>query len=524
MTGTVQLIRLALRRDRITLPAWITVLVLTAVSAAAATIDLYPTAESRLQAAANSNGTPALVALYGRIYDPTSIGALSMFKMSAFGAMLVAVLAMFTVVRHTRTEEETGRLELLGATVVGRYAPLTAALVVAVGANVMLGGLTAAGLVSVGLPGPGALAFGASWAAVGIVFAAVAALAAQLTRSARAANGISAIVLGAAYLVRAVGDASVPWLSWLSPIGWGQQTRPFAGDRWWVLLVLVVFAGFVVVGAYALVERRDMGAGVLPDRPGRATAAEWVHSPLGLAWRLNRGSLLAWLGAYVVLGAVLGNIVSNIGGFLDSPQARDMILKLGGVSGIVDAFLATEMAFLGIFTTVYGIQVLLRMRTEETAARLAPVLAATGRRSAWLGSYLVVAFTGVTLLMACGGLAAGFSLSAQTGDMSQVGRLVAAAVAQLPAVWVVLGLVVALFGLLPRWVTAAWALLVGFLLLGELGPLLGLPGGVMDLSPYAHMPRLPGGVVAVAPIALSVVVAAGLVLLGAVTFRRRDVS
>ncbi|MFD1052199.1 ABC transporter permease, partial [Kibdelosporangium lantanae] len=114
MTGTVQLIRLALRRDRITLPAWITVLVLTAVSAAAATIDLYPTAESRLQAAANSNGTPALVALYGRIYDPTSIGALSMFKMSAFGAMLVAVLAMFTVVRHTRTEEETGRLEYEG--------------------------------------------------------------------------------------------------------------------------------------------------------------------------------------------------------------------------------------------------------------------------------------------------------------------------------------------------------------------------------------------------------------------------
>ncbi|MFD1047922.1 hypothetical protein ACFQ1S_21480, partial [Kibdelosporangium lantanae] len=71
--------------------------------------------------------------------------------------------------------------------------------------------------------------------------------------------------------------------------------------------------------------------------------------------------------------------MSNIGGFLDSPQARDMILKLGGVSGIVDAFLATEMAFLGIFTTVYGIQVLLRMRTEETAARLAPVLAATGQ-------------------------------------------------------------------------------------------------------------------------------------------------
>ena len=448
-----------------------------------------------------------------------------MLKMSAFGAMLVAVLAMLTVIRHTRTEEETGRLELLGSAAIGRYAPLTAALVVAFSANVVLGLGTAFGLMAVGLPVSGAVTFGLSWTAVGLVFASVAAVAAQLTRSARAANGIGAIVLGTAYLLRAIGDANHSlWLSWLSPIGWGQQTRPFSGDRWWVLLVLLAGAAVLVVAAFALVEHRDMGGGVLPDRPGRSTAPASLRSSLGLAWRLNRGMLFVWLGTYVVLGVVLGNIVSNIGGFLDSQQARDMILKLGGVSSLIDAFLATEMGFLAIFTTVYGIQVLMRMRTEETAARAVPVLTAVGTRSSWMGSHLVIAFTGVVALLTCGGLAAGLSLGAQTGDMGQVGRMLAAAVVQIPAVWVVLALVVVLFGLAPRWLAAAWAMLVGFLLLGESGPLLRLPGSVVDLSPYSHMPKLPRGIATAAPLAFSALLAAGLVLLGVAGFGRRDVD
>jgi ABC-2 type transport system permease protein len=131
---------------------------------------------------------------------------------------------------------------------------------------------------------------------------------------------------------------------------------------------------------------------------------------------------------------------------------------------------------------------------------------------------------GLAWLLTVGGLAAGLSLGSQTGDMRQVGRLLAAAVVQIPAVWVVLGIVAALFGIVPRLVTAAWALLAGFLLLGEFGPLLRLPNGLIDLSPYAHMPKLPGGVWTVAPVAFSVLIAAALVTFGVATFSRRDVD
>ena len=40
-------------------------------------------------------------------------------------------MAILLVVRHTRAEEETGRAELVGAGVVGRHAPLAAALITA---------------------------------------------------------------------------------------------------------------------------------------------------------------------------------------------------------------------------------------------------------------------------------------------------------------------------------------------------------------------------------------------------------
>jgi len=281
LAGTGALVRLALRRDRIMLPVWLAVFVLMAVSAAAGTIALYPTAGSWVGPAETWNHSQSLVALYGRVYDSTSVGSLALVKPLGTMAALLAVFAIILVVRHTRTEEETGRLEVLGATVVGRHAPLTAALLVGVGANLVLGVLAALGMISTGLPADGSFAFGLAWAGVGIAFAAIAAVVAQLTRSARTATGIGVAVLGVVYVLRAVGDTvevtGPSWLTWLSPIGWAQQFRPYAGNRWWVLLIVVGFAVVAAAAADILVARRDLGAGLVPDRAGPATGARTLE-------------------------------------------------------------------------------------------------------------------------------------------------------------------------------------------------------------------------------------------------------
>ncbi len=527
LVGTGMLVRLALRRDRITLPVWVAVFVATAASSAAATIGLYPTVESRVRAAAGLNGSPALVALYGRVYDPTSLGAIAMLKLSGFGGVLVALLAVLTVVRHTRADEETGRRELLAGNVVGRLAPLAAALIVALVANLTLGLGTGIALAGAGLPVPGSFAFGLAWAGVGVVFAAVAAVAAQLTTGARGARGLAVGVIGVVYVLRAVGDTasgSASLLTWGSPIGWGQQVRPYAGDRWWVLLVTTGFALGVVAVAVTLVRARDVGAGMIPDRPGRASATSRLASPVALAWRLHRGVLLAWTAGMLITGPVLGSIVSNLGDFFDSPAAREMIVKLGGEKGLVDAFVAAEMGMVGIIVSAYGVSAVLRMRSEETGRRAEAVLAGATTRARWAGGHVGVVLVGSTLLMVIFGIGVGLAQAAQVGDAGEVGRALGAALVQLPAIWVPIGLTVAAFGLAPRLAGAGWMVLVGFLLLGELGPLLGLDQWLMNLSPYTHVPRLPGADWAAAPLVALAATAGVLTAIGLAAFARRDIG
>jgi ABC-2 type transport system permease protein len=526
--GTGALLRLGIRRDRVIATVWILLFVMMAASSSSATQDLYTTIEARVRAAASVNDTPAMLALYGRVFDPTSVGAVSLFKIGAMGAAIAALIAIFTVVRHTRAEEEAGRAELLGATVVGRYAQLTAALLLATGTSLVMALLTALGLIGTGLPAAGALAFGLSWAGAGIAFAAVAALAAQVTEGARTARGIAAAVLAAAYLLRAAGDATgtdtSTWLSWVSPIGWAQQVRPFAGDRWWVFIYLVFFTALVAAAAYALVARRDQGGGLLPQRPGPAVASRSLSSPLGLAVRLQRGGLIGWLVGIALGGLMMGSIASQVGDFLDSPNARDMIMKLGGERGLVDAFLSTEMGIVAVIVSAYGISAAMRLRAEETALRAEPILATRISRLSWAASHVAIALVGTTLLMLTFGLFGGFAHGAASGDMSGMGRVLGAALVQLPAVWVLTAITVLVFGLAPAIVLAGWGALVAFLLLGQLGPIFELPQWAMNLSPFTHTPRLPGGEFAATPLVWLTLVAAALIAVGLTGFRRRDVG
>jgi ABC-2 type transport system permease protein len=527
--GTGTLVRLALRRDRLLIPVWILVFVIAAAGSAKASIDLYSDEQALAEAARTSNASPALVSLYGRIFDETSLGEVSLFKFTAFGALLVALLAGILVVRHTRTEEENGRLELLSAGVLGRYAALTSALIVSAMTVLLLGLLTALSLIGSGLPAKGSFAFGLMWAAAGLAFAGVGAVTAQVAEGARAANGLTAVVLGVSYVLRAIGDSSSDgssqWVSWLSPIGWSQQMRAYAGDRFAVVLLPVAFLVVLVAGAMALIRRRDVGAGLVRPRPGPARASAWLRSPLALAWRLHRGSLYAWGFAFLLLGFLVGNIASNVDGFVTTDSAREMVQKLGGVEGITDAFLATEMGVMGLLASAFGIQAALRLRSEETALRAEPLLATDVTRARWLGSHVLMALFGTGVLIVVAGLGAGISSGASLGSMGhQVPRMLAAAAVQLPAIWLVTALVVILFGFAPKLVTGGWVLYGAFLLIGQFGSVFNLPQSVINLSPYGHTPRLPGGDFSATPVIWLTAIAAALTIAGFATFRRRDIG
>lgn len=533
-TGVKTLLRLYLRRDRVSLPIWLGILAVLPMSTAASYIKLYGIGEGIREVAALIASSPALRALNGPVFG-ASIGAFTAWKIFVSEAILVGLMSMLTVIKHTRADEEAGRSELLGSTVVGRLAPLTAALVEMLGANLAMAALIAGGLMATGLPATGSIALGLSCAAFGWLFAAVAGVAAQLTPGAGAAKGTAGTVLGVFFLLRLVGDVSgeggsMSWLSWSSPIGWAQRIRPFAGERWWIFALLAGLSIVTAAVAYALAARRDVGAGILQPRLGPAQASPGFRSPLALAWRLHRASLLAWSAGFALFGVVLGGIAGGIAnrgtGFVkENPQFGDLLAKLGGQAGFVDVLFAAMIGIMGIVVSIYAIQAALRARSEEEALRAEFVLSTAVGRPRWAASHLVFAFLGPAVMMAAFGLASGMSYGSSTGGVGhEMARLLAAAVVELPAIWVLAGIAVALFGLLPRLASLSWAALVAFLLLGQLGDLLKLSRTVMNLSPFTHIPKLPGGEVTVAPLVWLIVIALALTTAGLAGLRQRDIG
>lgn len=523
LTGAAGLVRLTLRRDRMLLPAWVGLFAAMAWLSASATVGLYPDLASRIEAANTINSTASAVALYGPIYDPTSLGALSIVKLTAVYAALLSILMVMLVVRHTRAEEEAGRLELVGAGVVGRAAPLAAALVVVCGASCVLGLLAAGGLMAAGLPVGGSLIFGAGWAATGLCFAAVAAVAAQVTTGGRAANGLGFMVIALAYVARAIGDlaeAGPGWLSWLSPIGWNQQVRAFAGDRWSVLVLPLAATTLLVPVAFALRRRRDLGSGLLRDRPGPGVGR--LGSPLGLAWRLQRPLLLAWTAGSAVMALMMGSMAQNVAGLLDSPGMAKIIQQLGGEQGLTDAFLAAELGLVGTIIAAYGISAVTRLGTEESAGHAEAVLAAATPRARWVASHCLIALGGVAWLLLVAGLATGLGYAVAVGDSSQVLPITVAALTRIPAAWVLVGLVVSVWGVRSHATALVWGAYSAFILVGEFGQLWGVPRWVMDFSPFAHSPMLPGPDVDLWGMVWLTVIAGTLLAGGSAAFRHRD--
>ncbi|MCT9931185.1 ABC transporter permease [Planotetraspora sp. A-T 1434] len=535
--GTGHLIRLAVRRDRVQLPIWIIGSAAVLAAGAAAVADEFPAEADRVTALRGAGGSPAVLLMRGAPVG-TDIGALVNFRNFAFMMVLAGLMSTFAVVRHTRQNEETGRAEMVGAGAVGRHAGLTAALAVTLGANLLLGAALTGTLLGAKLPADGALAFGAACAAIGMAFAGLAAVAAQLFQSSRAANACAATAVGVAYLVRGIGDAlgerapdgiqvTSNWLSWLSPIGWGMQVRPYGGERWWVLALPVVLLAVCVLGAFALVDRRDLGAGLIPDRPGPATGSRALLSPLGLAWRLHRGSALGWVIGSAAFGVGIGSLGDAVNDAMSgNAGATQLIGQLAGTAapGLVDVYFAAMMNVFGALAAGFAVQTLLRLRSEEAGGRAEAVLATAVGRVRWVVSHLACAAGGAAAMLVFAGAGAGIADAAVGGDEG-VMTLIGAGLAQLPAALTVAGFVLLVFGGLPRLlVTLAWAGLVVSIAFGLLGDVLGLPRQVRDLSPFSHVPSIPAVDATAGPIVALVAVAAVLAAAGMALFRRRDLA
>ena len=220
----------------------------------------------------------------------------------------------------------------------------------------------------------------------------------------------------------------------------------------------------------------------------------------------------------------MGGAAAGIGN-LKSPnqQLTDILTRMGGRSGLTDAFLGAIFGIIGMVAAAYTVQATLRLRQEESSGRVEALLATQVGRLRWAASHLTFALLGTALLLAVAGVAGGLAYGAQVDDVGgQVGRLLGAALVQLPATWVLAGFGTALIGLAPRLSALTWAALILSVLLIELGALFGLNQRIVDLTPFAHIPKLPGSAFTAAPVLWLTVVAVALGAAGLAGLRRRD--
>ena len=527
LAGTGRLTRFMLRRDRVRIPVWALSLGALVGYFAAIIPVAYPDQEAlQTRAAIMMEPSGAMMTGPGYGLEHYTMGTMVANELLGMLAIGAALMSIFLVVRHTRAEEETGRAELVRAAPVGRFASLTAALVDVAVANLAVTALLFAAIAGNGLAPADSLAVALGVGLVGLVFGMVAAVTAQLTEHARSAAGLAGMALGLAYLLRAVGDAQErggSTLSWLSPIGWAQQTRAFVELRWWPLLLCLALAAVLVPVAYAIAGRRDVGAGVLPARRGRPDAQGWLLTQVGLAARLERVNLLGWAGGLAVFGLLTGSMGQGI---VDSFESQPQLAAVFGAAGSGDILRLTMASMVGFFAMAVGVYAVIamnRLRKEEEEGRTGAVLGTAVSRWSWLGGTLAVSAAGSVLLLLLSGFTLGAGLGASIGDASLIWDFTVGSLVYLPVVLAFAGLAVLGHGArIGSW--SVWLVLVASIIVGVYGPAFDLPEAVIDAAPFSLVPRLPAEAFSAGPVLAVTAAAAVLTAAGAWLFRRRDLT
>ena len=521
--GTVRLMVLAFRRDRWLICAWLTALTVTVYASAVGTAQLYPSATQRIDTAMALNASPVVVGLYGPILDPASLGELAMAEMTVLYSVLVAVMFLFQARRHTRLAEEQGQLELLGATAISRNAPILASFAEAVVTALGLAALVAVTAVLGGLPAEGSVLFASTWAGTALVFSAATLVTCQVHPSARICALLAGGLVGLAYATRAVGDAKGWWLSWLSPLAWNTQLRPWSQPRLWMLLLYVATALSLVILSLFLRTLRDTGAGLLSDRPGAARADKHLRGVLTMQLKLLRPMSIAWSVAVLVGGVSFAAMVPGLSSLVSSPQAMMMMQRLGGAGKVYDTMVGSVLLMVALAVGCFGVAVVTHTSDDERSKRLELLLATSATRAKVFWSGVAIAGLGALTLLVLIGLATWIGWSAAGANPSLV-HLVVASAAYAPAVWVVVSLTLFAHAISSRFAALGWVLLICCLVLMVLVGLLDLPDWVGNLSPFAYTPRLPAEHFRPAPLLVMTSLSALLTAAAWFRYRRRDLA
>ncbi|MCL1789827.1 MAG: ABC transporter permease [Peptococcaceae bacterium] len=525
--NTGRLVRLILRRERVMSAIWIILLVLFSASLAPGLGGMIED-EARL-AIIEMVESPAMIAMMGPVYgiDDYTAGAMYSNMMLLWVIIAVAVMNILLVVRHTRGDEERGRTEVVRSLPTGRIANLQATMITAFFVNIVLALFTGLGIAMFQIESmdlAGSMLFGTALGVSGLFFAAVTAMFSQLASSSRGAAGLSFVALFVIYLMRAYGDISSEAVSLASPMGLIQRAQIYVENYWWPVLVLLLETLVVVAVAYVLNGIRDIDQGFIPSRPGRKNASPFLRSSFGLAFRLSRNILLAWIIAIFLLGASYGSVLGDIESFASQSEFYSMMIVMNPDYSTSQMFMSMVIFIMALISVIAVLTAAMKIRGEEKDGCAEHVLSRAVSRVRYMSGYGILAFA--TSVLAQLATASGIYLAAQVvlpdADLS-FAYLLKANLVFLPAMWVMIGIAIFLIGILPKATPVVWgyfgySFFAAFI--GRVPDL--LPSWVFKTTPFGYIPQLPVDSINYWTLAVLTVIAVVLTIAGFVCYRKRD--
>lgn len=518
-----------LKREKVNIIIWIVAIFFITVGQAQSFVELYPTQEER-QIVAESMENPAMVALMGEAYgkENYTLGALMSQQTLLFTIIAVAIMNILLINRNLRADEESGKVEMIRAAATGRLVNIGASLVICVCINVCLGVLISVGLFSLKIESMdlnGSMMYGMALAVSGMLFGAITAIMNQIFSGSRKSLGSSFVILGIAYLVRAIGDIGNAEVSMVSPLGWIMRTQVYVENNLWPVMISLVVTAMLFCAALMLNLKRDLGAGVFQEKRGRESATIFLKGPFGLASRIMRGEYIAWIFAIIILGLSFGSMLGEIEKQLQTNEMMMQIFTLGKDDGMLDQFITVIMSIAAMLSTIPVVSTIIRLKSEENANRLDNVISKAVSRNRLVTGFfangLIVSVLLQVLFAVAFWLAGKQVVNEQNFELCEILK---SSLVYLPAIWIMLGVTLLLVGWFPKLTVGVWIYYAYSFFVIYLGGMLKLEQWTQKISPYGNVPNILIDNINYNTIFIMVLIFISLTTVGYVGYNRRDLQ
>ena len=485
----------------------------------------YPTVADRIGFSRSFSDNKAIRLFYGLPHDLLTVSGYAAWRVGGTLTIVAAVFGLLAAVRALRTEEDTGRMELVLAGDVGRRTAYLAAMGAIAAGIAILWLAELAGFLAGGLPAGGSAYLALATVSVIPVCVGVGALASQLAPTRRIALELGGAVVGLTFVLRVIADtvSGAGWLRWATPLGWAEELRPFSDPRPLVLALPIAASALLLILAGRISATRDVGTGVVPARDAAAPNLRLLSSPTAQALRGERASLIVWLLSTGSFAFILGMISTSISSAGISKSLQDQLAKLGAGSILTPSgYIAFVFIFFILVVSLFACAQIASARREEAEERLETLLALPLSRGGWLAGRLLLAASAAAAIALAAGLLTWAGAATQGLDLS-LPRMLEAGANCLPVALLFLGIAALAYALVPRASSGLAYGLVAVAFLWQLvGSLLGVPKWLVELTPFEHVGLVPA--VAFKATAAAVMVGIGLLaaLIALGAFRRRD--